>query len=257
MRKVELSRSRKAPHIGKKPIRFLAVGCSHGKYADPTALDAVHRAIAAWKPTEIIHLGDWSDTTAWRSGAAGTSDEREPVRPDIDGGLQFLKDIGCTIALDGNHEDRIQHAKGHRSAIIQCCAESIDQHIDDWFKNIKCRRIPYTGVLQKYELGNCLFTHGTIYNENSARDMAEMAGSGNVIFAHTHRSQMAEGRTLKESTGYCVGTLTRRGSMDYSKCRRATLGWRQGIVIGEVIGNDSAVWLLSRSEFQKEWRLPL
>jgi len=45
--------------------------------------------------------------------------------------------------------------------------------------------------------------------------------------------------------------------MDYASCRRATLGWRQGMVIGEVIGNDSAVWLLTRGEFDKEWRLPI
>lgn len=250
------TRGAKAPHIGKKSTKFLSIGCSHGGYIDPTAEEAVHCAIDLWKPKEIIHLGDWSDTAAWRKGAAGSSDEREPVRPDIDGGLQFLKDIGCTIALDGNHEDRIQTAKGDRSSIIQCCAESIDQHIDEWFEKIKCRRIKYSGVFQKYILGNCTFTHGTIYNENSARDMAEIYG-GNVIFAHTHRSQMAEGRTIKESSGFCVGTLTRQASMEYSKCRRATLGWRQGMVIGEVIGNDSAVWLLTRSEFSKEWRLPL
>jgi len=243
-------------NIGQKYTRFLAVGCSHGKYADPTALEAVYKMRDAWKPTEIIHLGDWCDTTAWRSGAAGSSDEREPVRPDIDGGLSFLKDLGATIALDGNHEDRIQHNKGHRSAIIQCCAESIDQHIDDWMVKIKCRRIPYAGVFQKWMLGNVTFTHGTIYNENSARDMAEMYG-GAVVFAHTHRSQMAEGRTIKESTGYCVGTLTKRSGMDYAKNRRATMGWRQGMVYGEVGPKDSAVWLISRSEYGNEWRLPV
>jgi hypothetical protein len=86
--------------------------------------------------------------------------------------------------------------------------------------------------------------------------MAEIYG-GKVIFGHTHRSQQAEGRTIKESTGYCTGTLTRRGEMDYAKSRRATLGWRQGIVYGEIGKNDSAVWLVTRGEFDKEWRLPL
>lgn len=243
-------------NIGTKYTRFLAVGCSHGKYADPTALDAVYKMRDAWKPEEIIHLGDWCDTTAWRGGASGTSDEREPVRPDIDGGLAFLKELGATIALDGNHEDRIQHKKNDRSAIVQCCAEHIDQHIDEWFQKIKCRRIPYNGVFQKWMLGDVTFTHGTIYNENSARDMAEVYG-GKVVFAHTHRSQMAEGRTIEESTGYCVGTLTSRGSMEYAKVRRATLGWRQGMVYGEVGPKDSAVWLISRGEFAKEWRLPV
>jgi hypothetical protein len=119
-----------------------------------------------------------------------------------------------------------------------------------------CRRIPYDGVFQRLVIGNVTFTHGTIYNENSARDMAEMYG-GQVIFAHTHRAQIGEGRTFQESTGYCVGTLTRRGEMDYAKCRRATFGWRQGLVFGEIGPKDSAIWLLTRNEFQKEWRLPI
>jgi predicted phosphodiesterase len=251
-----MSKKPKMFNIGTKPTRFIAVGCSHGKYADPTALDAVTRAKDSWKPEEVIHLGDWADTAAMRKGATGTSDESEPIRPDIDGGLQFLKDIGATIALDGNHEVRIQHLKSSKSAIVSCCAEAVDQHIDQYLAGIKCRRIPYTGIYQKWMMADITFTHGTIFNENAARDMAEMYG-GKVVFAHTHRSQMAEGRTSKESSGFCVGTLTRQGSMDYANCRRATFGWRQGMVIGEVIGNDSAVWLLTRGEFDKEWRLPI
>lgn len=244
-------------NIGQKYEKFLAVGCSHGgEYVDETAVDAVLTMRERFKPSIVTHLGDWADTAAWRAGAKGTSDESEPILPDIEGGLEFLEKLRPTHVLDGNHEDRIRRNLNHKNAIVAYAAQRINQHIDDRFKQIGCRRIPYDGVFQRLIIGNVTFTHGTIYNELAARDMAEMYG-GNVVFAHTHRAQIGEGRTIKESTGYCVGTLTRRGCAEYSKARRATLGWRQGMVYGEIGKKDSAVWLLTRSEFQSEWRLPL
>ena len=245
-----------APHIGVKYEKFMAVACSHGKYADPSAIHAVLSMRDKWKPKIVVHLGDWCDTTAFRSGAAGTSDESEPVAPDIDGGLAFLKQYRPTHVLDGNHEDRIPRLLNSRNAIVAYAANQATFHIEETFAKIGCRRIPYDGVFQRYVVGDVTFTHGTLYNENAARDMAEVYG-GKVIFGHTHRSQIGEGRTIKESTGYCAGTLTSRGEMDYAKCRRATLGWRQGLVYGEIGPKDSVVWLLTRGEFNAEWRLPL
>jgi predicted phosphodiesterase len=250
------SRGAKAPHIATKYERFIAISCSHGKYADDTAVDAVLKMREKWNPSIVVHLGDWCDTTAFRSGAVGSSDESEPVAPDIDGGLSFLRKYRPTHVLDGNHEDRIPRMLSHRNALVAYAAQQATDYIDRTFVEIGCRRIPYDGVFQKLVIGDVTFTHGTIYNENSARDMAEIYG-GKVIFGHTHRSQQAEGRTIKESTGYCTGTLTRRGEMDYAKARRATLGWRQGLVYGEIGPKDSAVWLITRGEFDKEWRLPL
>jgi predicted phosphodiesterase len=250
------ARGAKAPHIATKYKRFISVGCSHGKYADPSAVEAVLNMCDKWNPEIRVHLGDWCDTTAFRSGAAGSSDESEPVAPDIDGGIAFLKKFRPTHVLDGNHEDRIPRMLNHRNALIAYAAQQATNFIDESFVKIGCRRIPYDGVFQRLVIGDVTFTHGTIYNENSARDMAEIYG-GKVVFAHTHRAQIGEGRTIKESTGYCVGTLTRRGKMDYAKERRATLAWRQGIVYGEIGPKDSAVWLLSRGEFQSEWMLPI
>jgi predicted phosphodiesterase len=250
------SRGAKAPHIATTYERFIAISCSHGKYADETAIDAVLKVRERWNPSIVVHLGDWCDTTAFRSGAVGSSDESEPVAPDIDGGLSFLRKYRPTHVLDGNHEDRIPRMLSHRNALVAYAAQQATDYIDRTFVEIGCRRIPYDGVFQKLVIGDVTFTHGTIYNENSARDMAEIYG-GKVIFGHTHRSQQAEGRTIKESTGYCTGTLTRRGEMDYAKARRATLGWRQGLVYGEIGPKDSAVWLITRGEFDKEWRLPL
>jgi predicted phosphodiesterase len=248
-------------HIGKKSIRFLSVGCSHGKYADPTALDAVLRARDAWKPEEVIHLGDWADTAAMRKGAAGTSDESEPVRPDIDGGLQFLKDIGATIALDGNHEVRIQHLKSSNNAIVSCCAESVDQHIDEYLAEIKCRRIPYNGVYQKWMLGDVTFTHGTIFNENAARDMAEQYCNGTrrkIVMGHTHRVAIQNARTYHGGTCYNIGTLTSRGALEYAKNRRSTFSWCQAWCWGEYCEslNQSSLQITQRGRGEA-WRMPI
>jgi len=245
-----------APHIASKYEKFLAVSCSHGKYADETAIQAVLTMRERWKPSLVVHLGDWCDTTAFRSGAIGTSDEAEPVAPDIDGGIAFLKKLRPTHVLDGNHEDRIPRMLNNRNALVAYAAQQATNYIEESFLKIGCRRIPYDGVYQRLVVGNVTFTHGSIYNENSSRDMAEMYG-GNVVFGHTHRAQFAPGRTIHPSRGYCVGTLTRRGEMDYAKNRRATLGWSQGIAYGEIGPKDSCVWLTVRDQYEQEWRLPV
>ena len=114
--------------------------------------------------------------------------------------------------------------------------------------------IPYTGVWQFYQLANYKFTHGTIYNETAARDMAEMYG--NVIFAHTHKPTQAVGRRIDSPIGISVGTLTRRGAMDHANTRRSTLGWGQGFVYGEY--NDNSLYpQLHSHDNGPEWHLPV
>jgi len=188
------SRGAKAPHIATTYERFIAISCSHGKYADETAIDAVLTMRDKWNPNIVVHLGDWCDTTAFRSGAVGSSDESEPVAPDIDGGLSFLRKYRPTHVLDGNHEDRIPRMLSHRNALVAYAAQQATDYIDRTFVEIGCRRIPYDGVFQKLVIGDVTFTHGTIYNENTARDMAEMYG-GKVIFGHTHSFGILHGAT--------------------------------------------------------------
>lgn len=80
-----------APSITRKWKRLLAVGCSHGIHADSRAIEAVIKFREDYKPETCVHLGDFCDTAAFRAGARGTNDESEPIQPDVDGGLDFLK----------------------------------------------------------------------------------------------------------------------------------------------------------------------
>jgi predicted phosphodiesterase len=62
-------------------------------HLDPKARDAVLKFREAYKPKHTIHLGDFIDTKALRVGAAGTQDESEPIRPDMESGLEFLTNL--------------------------------------------------------------------------------------------------------------------------------------------------------------------
>ena len=84
--------------------KFIVVSCSHGLAADPIALDAVCKWIEIHRPTRRIHLGDFIDLSAFMGGAVdGVGD---PLKPDIDSGLEFLKRMNATDIMAGNHEHR-------------------------------------------------------------------------------------------------------------------------------------------------------
>lgn len=231
--------------------RFMAVGCSHGIYADPLAIEAVLKFRERWKPHTVIHLGDFIDLSAHMGGSGGEGDK---LRPDIDGGIDFLKQLRPNVVEVGNHEARLWRDIRSSNELRVLAAETAIEAIETTCLKLNALLIPYTGVWQVYQLANYKFTHGTIYNETASRDMAEMYG--NVIFAHTHKPTQAVGRRIDSPIGISVGTLTKRGAMDYANTRRSTLGWGQGFVYGEY--NDNSLYpLLHTHDNSGAWHLPV
>lgn len=242
-------------NVVRKWKRILGVGCSHGKYIDPAAREAVLKFRDQYKPHRVVHLGDFCDTAAFRSGAAGTSDSAEEVQPDADEGLSFIAEIGATDVLCGNHEDRLWRLANSPNAIIAYAARKVIEAIEDRCRKQRATLIPYGGVFQKLQIGNFTLTHGTMYGENAIRDHAE--AYGNVLHAHTHRPGIATGRRIDHPIGICVGTLTARKNMEYAKARRATLSWGQGFIWGEYTDNFAQFNLtLGPSEQGGKWILP-
>jgi hypothetical protein len=231
----------------------LAVGCSHGVYADQRAVSAVLKFREAFKPDVCIHLGDAFDVTALRSGAKGTPDEGAPIAPDIDGGILFLSLLKPTLFLWGNHEDRIDRLVYHHNAIVSALAGELKNALDKTCTDIGAEVVPYRGIYQGREFGGFRYMHGAMFGENAVRDHAETFG--NVVFAHTHRAGMAVGRRSDSPRGFCVGTLTRMANLDYAKTRRSTLGWSQGFVWGYFKGTTSQLWL-HEHQGAGEWLLP-
>lgn len=234
--------------------RALFVGCSHGIHVDPAAVDAVVKMRDNWKPQLMVHLGDFMDTTAFRSGARGTSDESEPIAPDVDAGLAFLEQLKCTHVLCGNHEARVYRMMGSTNAIVASCAEAVVRGIEQKTRKLKARLTTYNGIWQDVRLGPVRAMHGVFYSENATRDHAEAFGL--CVHAHSHRAAVAKGRRADNPTAYCVGTLTQRGAMDYANTRRATLSWSQGFVWGEISDDQAVLWLHEQSK-NTPWRLPV
>ena len=231
--------------------RFMALGCSHGMYADPRAVDGILRFRDRFKPHEVIHLGDFTDLSAFMSSGK----DGDAVEPDVAGGLNFLHDLRPTVVLAGNHEARLWREVHSSDEVYAGYAMRLIKDIEEHCQKRKAKYFPYTGIWQNYKLANFTFTHGTIYNETAARDMAEMYG--NVIFAHTHKVSRATGRRIDSPTGISVGTLTRRACLDYANTRRSTLGWGQGFVFGYYDENRLIPWVHEQPHDCETWILPV
>ena len=235
--------------------RFLAVGCSHGYLSDGDALEAVLRFKRLWKPHTVIHLGDCFDTTAFmKDGAAAGQGGPKPIKPDLDSGHEFLRQLRPNVFCCGNHEDRLWRLASHRNEIVATLAQSIITGIQTICDGMGCEILPWE-YKQAFHIGNFKFFHGTIFTESCARDTAE--ARGNCVFAHAHRASMATGRRDDCPTGICVGHLMREDLADYAKARKSTYAWSRGFCWGVYHQDRLVPWLHVQPQGQKEWVLPI
>ena len=253
-------------NVTHKWKRGLVWSCSHAKYCDRQAFEAMLKFKQAWKPNYVACLGDFTDMTAFMSSAKGLSGEGEPIEPDIDTGLTHLAEMRPTDVLMGNHEDRIYRIRNdsHSNAIVAYAANKAIDQIESTCKKLKARIHMYDGVFQlvKVEQSDIILTHGTIFNEMAARDMAEMYCNGTtmrkVIFGHTHKVSIQPARTFNGAMGYNIGCLTKRNSLEYAKNRRATLSWTQAFCWFEYCNELGLSSIHITSRFPgEEWRLPI
>lgn len=241
-------------NITRKWNKFFVVGCSHGNLIDPVAAEAVLKFKDKWKPKKTIHLGDFVDTAAFRSGSKGTSDESEPIGPDIDSGISFLQALRPNLVFNGNHEARLWRLLNHNNAIISDCAGQIVNRLQMAMTRLKAEYVENWSARSYRMIGNYKLMHGYMYGENATRDHA--ISHGNIIHAHTHRPAMSKPKRDDSVIGYCVGTLSNISSMDYAACRSSTLSWGGGFVWGEYSDDLTVCWLHEQPQSQKEWRLP-
>jgi len=245
--------------------RLLAISCSHAKYIDEEAWDHVLKFKDKFSPDTILHLGDFIDLTALMGNGLGSGNDGDEVTPDIDTGLTHLRELmaGCKdpYILCGNHEDRAWKLTYSKNSVTAYCAYKIIQSIEDTAQKLKARLVPYTGIEQIVDIADIGFTHGTIYNEQAARDMASAYCDGKrrkIVFGHTHKVATASAKTKHGGTGYNIGTLTRRGALEYAKNRPSTFAWTQAFIWGHYCEslNQSSLQITQR-QHGEVWRLPL
>ena len=246
-------------NIVHKWKRFMAVGCSHGIYEDSASVKAMLEWKADFNPDTAIHLGDGLDTTAFRGGAKGTSDESADIDEDGSAYEALMDAFKPDLMFCGNHEHRVWKLMHHHNAIVKKAAKAVVDKIEDIAEKHKAELVPYAGISDARSwrlLGQTAFGHGFIYNENACRDTVEMLGR-DVVMAHTHKVQMQKGRTVGGYTGYCVGTLCGIPAMGYASTRRATSAWSIGWAYGEYSEDICKTNLYELKRSQAETTIPV
>jgi nucleotide-binding universal stress UspA family protein len=237
--------------------KWMAVGCSHGDQIDPEARKAVLKFQQHFRPQTTIHLGDFLDLAAFRSGAISdpnSSDRAASISDDLSAGIDFLHELRPQHILYGNHEARLYKLASSPNALAAHAATLTIQAIEKTAKELKAKLYPYH-IRSYLELGGCKFIHGYMYNVQAIRDHAEALGGSSVVMAHLHRVGLERARNIEGTSGYCTGMLA-RFDMDYASTRRATLAWSQGFAYGYYKDNSININLCERRQ-NNPWLLPM
>jgi predicted MPP superfamily phosphohydrolase len=240
--------------IVRKWLRVMAVGCSHGDLANPDIKQQVLEFRKRFCPDYRFDLGDLMDTACFRSGAPGTKDEAKSPRDDHAVAISWLRQYEPTHIAWGNHDWRLYELRDHPKAIVAMLADNIWTSLTNQAKKLKAKTVPYDIQHGWHFLGGRAWGHGYMYNLFAVRDHAEMLGMP-VVMAHLHAPQQVEGRTVRDTSSFCVGAIADDMNLVYGRKRRNSLIHGHGIVYGEVCGDESHLWLI-RSENGKLLHFP-
>jgi hypothetical protein len=219
----------------QKPKKFLAVSCSHGHHINRDAAEKVLKFRDEYKPHKVLHLGDAIDADCFRAGAMRDGGGGDIIA-DLRYGLEFVERLAPTTLFLGNHEDRLYRLLNEsKNELVLYAASDVCNKIEVLVKDLKAELVPYSGVGSTEcwrLLGGTAFGHGVMYNEQAARDHAEMLGRP-VVFGHVHKILRQAGRCPGAPEGVSVGCLADIPAMAYAKSRRATASWDLGFAFGE------------------------
>lgn len=239
-------------NINKQWKKFMAVGCNHGYWADPSALAGVLEFKAKYKPHTRIHLGDYMDTTSFRTGA-GTKDHAGEIVEDLSVGIKFLNDYEPTLLFNGNHDIRIWESLDDVNAHRRFAAQELVKRITKTIGKIDFEQ-DYDIRHSVRRIGDTIFTHGFMYNDQGIRDHATHFGK--CVIAHLHKVAAVPASRFDGPVGYCVGYLGDGTKFDYAARRKAVSQWSQGFAWGEYSDKECLVWLNERNR-EGAWRLPV
>ncbi len=242
-------------NITRRWKRVLAAGCNHGAIHDPVAVAKLLEFKKKWKPDITIHLGDNWDSAAFRSGAKGTSDEGEPILPDLEEGMAFLDAYRPNYLTLGNHSARFYDHLNHPNAIVQMCATEIVRRIETKCALLKIETRPYDVELGWVKLGGYHFGHGYAFGAGFLQTTARAMGK--AVVAHSHVAGQLRTPGIDGCHVIGVGTLCNQPAMDYARRRFNTLAWSAGWCYGEVCDDDARLHLFEQPRGASEWRFPI
>lgn len=198
-----------------KPFTRVLIPDSHGDHIDKEATAAFLQDLDILRPSEVVMLGDHLDCGAFLSEAhtMGVVPETEcTFEQDVEAANWFLNEIEKRTTgaqktyIEGNHEARIEReiikwAKGNASKskmIRKQFGPEVVLGLEQRGVRFIKRSERYDGLSARgtIDLGDCLARHGKRCGKNAAQRTVEQFGC-NVIFAHTHRMQLASKMTAR------------------------------------------------------------
>lgn len=229
--------------------RWCAAFDNHGSEQDETAVRAFFEFVEWFKPTIRIHGGDCFNVSALRKGASD-EEKREPIRDDIDAGLNFIGKYKPTIFLRGNHDERIWDACESDDGKLADFAGYLLTDIKEALKDAQV--YPYDKRAGVLKLGHLKLIHGYHSGITAARMAAQIYGS--VVMGHIHAVDQFSIPGLERRIGRSAGCLCNL-SMKYNRAQANTLRQSHGFAYGLLLPNGEYVYWQAEKVGGK-WFLP-
>lgn len=220
----------------KRSKKFMVVSCSHGHLIDEEASAKALRFKKKFKPDLSIHLGDFIDASAFMGRGSGTDTPADDIWRDLRRGLEFVERYEPTTLFCGNHEARLWGLLDCNNELKRDCAKNNIEKIQQFSKKMGAELVEYGSMSdpESYRLmGALALGHGWSFGMNAEREHAAITGRPTII-GHVHRMQSQPAYAFGGPEGISVGCLCDISKMKYASMRKATSGWVNGWVYGEV-----------------------
>lgn len=214
---------------------------THGDKRNAKAMSLFSQFVGDFKPDLRLHLGDYLNAEAFRSGA-DEHERRVGLKHDKQEAFDFFEWYRPTHVLDGNHDYRLPAYAKHSPGPLADYVTGILEERDRIFKGLGTVHLPYhkrDGVLK---VGKLKALHGFFAGVNAP--MQHVRAYGNCVFGHTHRFSEASapgahsgGRAVARGIG-CLCDL----DMEYNDRHVDTLSQAQGWGYG-VMDSRGRYWL--------------
>jgi predicted phosphodiesterase len=200
---------------GKTYLRVIFTD-THGCRVDKQAFAAFVADLKLLQPEEIVCLGDHLDCDGFLSAhkpIAYTSNSPYSFAEDVDAANDMLDQIALAVPktrlhyVEGNHEYRLRtwcldnsqtetdRRYHERLYLPPGCLDLDKRGITYYSRGERHCGLSKRGTIK---LGKCHFVHGDSHAKRASEKHLSTFG-GNVVFGHTHRSEMYS--TSTESTG--------------------------------------------------------
>ena len=157
-------------------------------------LSGIMKYIKDFKPDQIILGGDIIDAHNTFGIDGWTADKVQS-----DGIPAFTRDVkllrsllsslrkaapkAILVYLEGNHEERYRRPLARYAELLKGKFDLVKE------SGFNGKWIPYGDYDSFYKVGDCLFTHGTIYPDAHAKKMAMAYLPNKVVYGHIHDFQ--------------------------------------------------------------------